>query len=136
MALVEVFADRRVAIVAVSCNGDNVILRAQSKIFGRLDGADDVAYAAGAKLAAQCLCFSTADPEPVDQRIRPRLDHFHPLHGLLIVDEHQQIGVVNVMDERNHLVADAFDTVLALAAVEEGRALSRFKRYRSGVGVE
>jgi len=39
------------------------------------------------------------------------------MNGLL-VDEHEQIGVVHLVNQRNHLVADALDAVLTLAAVE------------------
>ena len=66
-----------------------------------------------------------AQPE---QGIRAVVEDLHALHGLLILDEDDEVGVQHVVNQRAHLVADAFDAMLAAAAVGQRGALIRLER--------
>ena len=70
--------------------------------------------------------------QAVDQHLRAALHHLHAAHGVFVVDQHQQVGVEDVVDQRHHLVADALDAVLALAAIVECAALARLQRHDPG----
>jgi len=56
------------------------------------------------------------------------------MDAVLIVDRADVIGAEDVVDEGHHLVANAFDAVLAAAVVEEGGAFFGLERADDGVG--
>ena len=90
----------------------------------------------GPNLPTSWLARSRGHAKAVHQHLRAALHDFHAAHGVFIVDQHEQVGVEDVVDQRHHLVADPLDAVLALAAVVERGALARFEGHDLGIGIE
>src|SRR5205823_5240233 len=67
---------------------------------------------------------------PIPQIVAPglRAEQQIELVGDAVGDADDDIGVHHVMYQRNMLVADALDVVLAIAIVEHGRTLQRLDR--------
>ena len=50
------------------------------------------------------------------------MEDLHALHGFLVLDQDHEIGREHVVNQRDHLVADAFDAMLPAAAICQRRA--------------
>ncbi len=96
-------------------------------MLGHLDGAQDVGNRRQAEVderARDCL----RQAEAAGKVVTPDLgveDGVEAVGGL-IRDADHEVGVHDVVDQRHVLVADALDVVLAVAVVEQGRALDGF----------
>ena len=74
------------------------------------------------KLVDQALLDAHLGQVLLALRLVEQADH---LHRDLVVDRHHHVGVLDVVDPRHVLVADALDAVRAEAVAEQGRALQR-----------
>ena len=118
----------------VGQDGQDDIVLVQLVVLGELDGAQNVRNAR-----------ETHQVELADDRFRHALagQELSPFrfveqaaqvdHGI-VVDGHHHVGVLDIMNPRDVLVADALDAVCTEAVLQQGRALQRFAGHDLAVG--
>ena len=112
---------------AVGEDGTEDVVFAQLVVLRHLDTAQDVGDAADTEVA-EGFDKVAVESEGVDQVGLARLGVEQPQQSLavLVVDSDRHVGVLDVVDPRDVLVADALDAVTAEAVVEDGGTLERF----------
>ena len=118
---------RAIAVESVGRNGYYIVSRPQPQAFCQFNGAQHVADTRWAENIAHRERKAALHAH-LDQGIRAIVEVLHSPHGFLVLDEDHEIGVEDVVDERAHLVADAFNAMLSAPAVGKCGALVRFQR--------
>ena len=108
---------------------ENDVVGAEIEIFGGLDRRQHVAQGRQAEIAEPRHQLGV-DAAAFDQVFAPDLgiEQHEQRVGRLVADAGHHVGVHDVVDIGNVLVADALDIVLAEAVIEQRRAFDRLDR--------
>ena len=124
--LVEFFDTGFVHDGGVGQDGDDNVILGQLIELGKLDAAKNVCDAGNAH-PGELFDLLVGQAEGLEVRLAfLAVEQAEQSLGIFVVNVDDHVGVLDVVDPRDMLVADTLDAVAAEAIVEDGRALQRF----------
>ena len=119
----------------VGQDGDDDVVLGQLIELGHLDAAQDVGDAGNAH-PRELLDLLVRQAEALEVLLAfLAVEQAEQSLGIFVVDVDDHVGVLDIVDPGDVLVADAFDAVAAEAVIKDGRALERFADGQLHAGI-